>query len=227
MKPDKLINNAPDLRSEMEKRLDERKRKTFEVEIPDILGASGKSLGTIRMRSATIVEQEDARKKAYDYAKTHESLKEDESFSNIDIIHILHKVCLNGKEDSELPAFSGPRYMSENFGTSEIAILLNHYHEIERVLNKDKFVFDTETLKAFAKNCSDFSDNDAPNMYLQRYARNDIAEIAIRIGILYHQLLLEKSKEQELEEEVERLKERIKQLELPVELPKAQRAKKE
>lgn len=182
MKPDKLLDT--DL-SELELAIANRTRKTFEFEVPNILGHSKQPLGKIRMRPATLLEQEQAIKEAYAYADRLGSSRDEDSMDNIKTNHILHKVCLHITLDR--PAFKGPAWMIENLGMQEIAILLNNYNEILRVVNPVKFDFDTERLQAFAELCSKHGDTEGPNLFLQELNRDAVAEIAIRIGILYHE----------------------------------------
>ena len=172
--------------SEVERAAQDRVRKTFEVEIPDILGHNKKPLGKIRMREATMAEQEETIKKAYEYASKNVSLKDPDSYENIKTVFMLHKVCLNITSDR--PAFVGPEWMLKHFGVQELAILLNNYNEIKRVINSEKRIFDTPTLEAFAELCAKYTHSDAPNIFLNELNRDAVAEIAIRIGVLYHEM---------------------------------------
>jgi hypothetical protein len=182
MKPDEIQVEL----SELEQAIIGRQRKAFEFEVPDVLGHNKKPLGKIRMRVATLAEQEKSIKEADAYAEKNVSLRDPDAFENIKIAHVLHKVCL--RINSDVPAFPGPDFMIKNLGLQELAILSNNYNEMLRVVNPAKFNFDTVTLKAFAELCSKHEDTNGPNMYLQDYSRDHVAEIAIRIACLYHEM---------------------------------------
>jgi hypothetical protein len=184
MKPDETNNEEL---SELEIAINNRKRKTFEFDVPDVLGHNKKPLGKIRMRAATLLEQEKSITEAHAYAaKLGTSSSDEDSFGNIKTVHILHKVCL--KMNSDMVCFPGPGYMLEKLGREEVAILLNNYNEMTRVISQIDCGFDTETLKAFSELCAAHGSTDAPNIFLQNLSRDQVAEIAIRIGILYHEL---------------------------------------
>lgn len=183
MKPD--IELADEELSELELAIEGRVRKTFEFEVPNVLGNGKKPLGKLRMRVPTALEQEKAIKKALDYAAKSEIPIDSEGLEAIKTCHILYVICLH--ITLERPAFPGPEWMFKNLGVREIGILMANYYEMMRVVEPIEFDFGTDKLKSFAKLCYDYRNNDAPNIFLQSVTRDGIAEIAIRMGILYHE----------------------------------------
>ena len=189
MKPDQPTEEL----SELELAIINRERKTFEFDILDILGNTKKPLGKVKMRVATLFEQEEAIKGAQEYAEKNCSNLDPDSYVNIKHCFILHKVCL--RIGSNVPAFYGPVWMIKNLGTQEIARLLNNYHEVLRIVNPSVFDFSNDKLKAFAEICAAYNDSDAPNIFLQDFSRSEVAEVAIRLGILYHESVTTSEKE--------------------------------
>lgn len=188
---------TPDIElSELEKAIDGRERKSFVFEVPDVLGQSGKSLGQVKMRIATVAEQDQAIRDAHAYA---EKIAKNAGAASVDpdllenakTANILHKVCRNSKTDS--PAFSSPEWMLKKMSVHELGILLNNYNEMKKAAMRPlHFEFDTVQLEAFAQLCGDMSNSSLPNIYLQNYNEDQIAEIAIRMAILYHQKVIKK-----------------------------------
>lgn len=175
--------------SELESLLENRTRKTVEFDVPDILGQSGQSLGKVKMRIATVYEQDTAIREAHGYAElvaknNGAAAIDSDLLENAKTAHILHKVCRNAKTDA--PAFSSPKWMLEKMSVYELGILLNSYNEMVRAANPVDWRFDNQDLEAFAELCSKQSGTSIPNMYLAKYQSAQIAEIAIRMAILYH-----------------------------------------
>lgn len=183
------MNNIPDIElSELELAIENRQRKTHEFDVPDVLGQTGKSLGQVKMRIATVAEQDQAIREAHAYAEkvarsAGSAAMDPDLLENAKTAHILHKVCRSVKTDS--PAFSSPDWMLSKMSVYELGILLNRYNEMVRAANPIEFKFGTEELEAFALLCSNLSDTNAPNSFLQDFSRDQVAEIAIRIAILY------------------------------------------
>lgn len=180
-------NNSQDL-SDLELALAKRQRKAYEFEVPDILGGSGKALGKLRIRLATLQEQDEAIAAARVYiekrAKLSEAIAHDaDVIENAKAAHILQKVCL--RIDRDFPAFQGPEWMLKHFGANELGILLNNYYEVIRLSYRDKTTFTAEDLRFFAALCAENIKSDAPNEFLKKLDADAVAELAIGLGIMY------------------------------------------
>lgn len=189
------MSNTPDNTelSELELAIENRERKTYEFDIPDVLGQSGQPIGKVRMRIATVAEQDLAIKEAYAYANKME-ISDPDLMSNAKAAHILHKVCRNAK--SNAPAFSSPKWMLEKMSAYELGVLNNNYNEMVRAAKKNiDLEFDSQMLEAFAQFCGNLSNSKEPNKFLQNYNSEQIAEIAIRMAILYNEKVLVPLKE--------------------------------
>lgn len=191
MKPDNDQIEINEL-SELELAIQNRERKTFECEIQDVLGNSGKPLGKVFVRIATISEQEKAILESNKYieekSKEAPTVVSDLDFTqNVKTTHILHKVCLKKRGNIFMPAFSTPKWMLENLGALELGSLLDYYNEVVRVASNVKSKFSPDTLKAFAKFCSENTSSREPNEYLSKMSYDETAEALVLMSIMYHE----------------------------------------
>lgn len=196
MKPEKVEEGL----SELELAIQNRERKAYPFEIKDMLGGTGKPLGKVEIRVATVAEQETAMVKAREYIA--EKAKEDQTFLNDpDIVenaktaHILHQVCRRPATNAyKGPAFQSPAWMLQNFGAVELGSILNAYNEVVRVSRPEKPVFHADFMRAFAKHCSENSGSKEPNEWLEQLNSQDVAEMLVCMAIMYHEATREYKK---------------------------------
>lgn len=191
--------------SELELAIKSRKRKAFLEDVVDVAGFSKKPLGKVRIRLATLDEQDKSLKQAEKYIKEN-NIYDSDSIENIKTCFILHKVCLRyspertDEDQLDVPAFPTAKYMIENLTLHEVASLLAKYREIERLSNP-KTTLTTEEMREFARMCYENMNNEVPNAVLKSLDHVSVANLAVCIGIMYHEL--NKAYEKVIQEKIE------------------------
>lgn len=210
MKPDKK-STVPEIElSELEQAIANRERKCFEFEVLDYIGGTKKPLGKIRIRIATVAEQDDAIYQAHNYvqkvAKESNATYDPDLLENAKTAFILQKVCL--RPNDNIPIFAqGAAWMLKNMSTDELAKILEYYNTVLREFSPFDLDLSYEKVMAIAEACAATAHTDAPNIILSKFTSDQKAELIIRISQKYAE---SQNKVKELEKEILGLKELLK-----------------
>lgn len=174
--------------SELELALQKRSRRTFEFEFKDYIGGTKSTLGKIRVRVATVDEQEKALLAAHEYInkkaiKDASSASLDSDFiNNVKAAFILHKITLH--ETHDRPVFSGPEAMMKAMSVDELGKLFEYYQAVLKEFSPFDIELTEEKVQAVADACAATWETDAPNIVLSQFTAAQKAEIIIRISML-------------------------------------------
>lgn len=181
MKTEEIV----EIGSELEQALENRVRKSFEFEVMDYLGGSKKVLGKIRIRVATLAEQNEALYLAHKYiekiARDSQAAMDPDVVNTAKAVFILWKVCLHPTEN--IPIFQrGPEWMMKNLSTDEIGKIMEYYQTVLREFSPFDLDLSEQKVIAIAEACAATAETDAPNIILSKFTTDQKAELIIRIS---------------------------------------------
>lgn len=180
--------------TELEQALLGRTRRTFEFEFKDYIGGTKLPLGKIRIRVATVEEQEQALIAAHEYIvrKTKENksspsmeaatnaASDYDFINNVKAAFILHKVCLHPTADRVI--FSGPEAMMKAMSVDELAKVFEYYQAVLKEFSPFDLELTEEKVEAIAEACAATAETDAPNIVLSHWTTAQKAELIIRLS---------------------------------------------
>lgn len=167
--------------------IEKQERRCWSFDAAEFMGSGFPRGLTYRMRVARVDEQSNALDMAKNYvsAKTKESDKaklDPDIYGNAKIAYLMHAVCFDGEKN--IPAFPSGKWLMEHLTVDQLAVLLNHYHEILRIQGPIDFDLSEERLEGLAALMAKHADTDAPNIALMPFTREQIAEMCVRLSMM-------------------------------------------
>lgn len=166
--------------------IEKRERPTWTFDAADFLGKGFPRGLKYRMRVARVWEQENSLSMARRYVA--ERIKESDLtkldpdiLSNAKIAYLMHAVCLNAENDG--PAFPSGKWLLEKLTVDELAVMLNHYHEILRLSGYVDLDLTDERLDGLQALLAKHSGSDAPNVALSHFTREQLGELCVRFSV--------------------------------------------
>jgi hypothetical protein len=179
-----------DPKSPLVEAIEKRERRTWTFEAQSFLQKGFPKLGKYRMRVVTCEEQENALfmakrhvKEKVAAAKAEPEMAQDaDLIGNAKVAYVMYEACRDLEKDG--PAFPSGKWLVKNLSTDELAVLVNHYHEILKLSGPIDLDLSTERVEGLAAVMAAHAETDAPNMVLMAFTREQVCEIAIRLSLL-------------------------------------------
>jgi len=171
-------------KSPLVKALDAIKRQCWEFELGTLLGKKADPLGKVRMRVATVGEQNKALLGAEKYLKELGEVRGEiaaDIMGNAKVAYLMHQVCLDMEKDR--PAFPSGKYIQDTLSSDQLAVILNFYQECLRLSGAIDLDLDDDKIEGLAAMLAHHADSDAPNFALMSFTGAQLTEIVMRLAL--------------------------------------------
>jgi hypothetical protein len=173
-------------KSPLVEKLSALERPFWEFELGTMLGKKSDPIGKVRMRIATVGEQNKALLGVDKYLKDLGEVRGEiasDIIGNAKVAYLMHQVCIDPVHNR--PAFPSGKYIQDTLSSDQLAVMLNHYHECLRLSGAIDLELDDDKIEGLAAIMANHYDSDAPNLALMPFTHAQLGEIVVRLSKKY------------------------------------------
>lgn len=177
-------------KSALVRALESRVRKATPFILTEFADHFGGQPPTVWARVATLAEQDDALMQAYAYiakkAAIAPLIEKDSAFVEAcKTSEILAEVFRDGDSQSATRAFPEAEWIRENLTAYQINLLLERYNSVVQATQPGSGKIEPEWVADLASKCAQFEGTNVPDAVLQECSRNMLAEMFVRLAMLW------------------------------------------